>query len=203
MCHAPIFAVARHRINVDGKGIVTLVCFGGCPLRCKYCINGQYCFDKESWHDYTAEQLFEELQSDNLYFLATGGGVTFGGGEPLMQADFILRFRELCGNDWKINVETSLNVPTEKLKPLIGIVDNWIVDIKDMNPAIYKAYTGVDNRKVVEHLMLLAEGGKAPQTMVRVPLIKDYNAESDRTASVEKLQELGFAFFEKLEYVVN
>ena len=203
LIHAPIFATNRHRINIDGKGVVTLVCFGGCPLSCRYCINRAHCFDRSKWHDSTPEQLYEELRVDNLYFLATCGGVTFGGGEPLLQPDFIVRFREICGGEWKINLETSLNVPTEKISPLLDIVDNWIVDIKDMNPAIYKAYTGVDNSKVIKHLQLLVDSGKAPQTRVRIPLIKEYNTDSDRQASIRQLREMGFADFDEFEYVIK
>ncbi len=202
-CHAPIFAISRHRINVDGKGIVTLVCFGGCPLSCRYCINKALCFDKTQWRDYTPEQLYEKLRQDNLYFLATGGGVTFGGGEPLLCFDFILHFRELCGKDWKINLETSLNVPTDHLLPLLDVVDHWIIDIKDMNPTTYKAYTGKDNLKVLEHLRLLAGSGKTANSTVRVPLIKDFNTEASRQQSILQLQNLGFTRFDKLQYIIK
>ena len=202
-CHAPIFAISRHRINVDGRGIVTLVCFGGCPLSCRYCINKALCFDKSKWKDYTPELLYDSLRKDNLYFLATGGGITFGGGEPLLWPDFISHFRELCGTDWKINLETSLNVPTDHLLPLLDIVDQWIIDIKDMNPDIYKAYTGTDNHRVLENLRLLADRGKTAHAVVRVPLIKDFNTEADRLESILQLQNLGFTGFDKLEYIIK
>ena len=202
-CHAPIFAISRHRINVDGRGIVTLVCFGGCPLSCRYCINKTLCFDKTKWKDYTPEQLYDCVRPDNLYFLATGGGITFGGGEPLLWPDFILHFRELCGPEWKINLETSLNVPTNHLLPLLEVVDHWIIDIKDMKSDIYKAYTGIDNRKVLENLRLLADNGKTENAIVRVPLIKDFNTEADREQSILQLQNMGFTRFDKLEYVIK
>ena len=202
-CHAPIFAISRHRINVDGRGIVTLVCFGGCPLSCRYCINKALCFDSAKWKDYTPEQLYNTVRPDNLYFLATNGGITFGGGEPLLRSDFIRYFRELCGPEWKINLETSLNVPTDHLLPLLDVVDHWIIDIKDMNPEIYKAYTGIDNHRVLDNLRLLAEHDKASASVVRVPLIKDFNTEADREQSILQLQNLGFTQFDKLEYVIK
>ena len=202
-CKAPVFAVSPHRINIDGKGVVTLVCFGGCPLNCRYCINHAHCFDPKKWHEYSPEQLYERVKKDNLYFLATGGGITFGGGEPLLRAEFIRQFRTLCGKEWKLNVETSLNVPSENVESLLDVVDYWIVDVKDMNPDIYRAYTGAENSRVVRHLQLLAERGKAEETVVKVPLIKDYNTEADRKESMRQLRQLGFSRFDMLEYKVR
>ena len=140
MMKALIFGVARHRLTTDGEGVTTLVTFNGCPLRCKYCLN------KISWEEgrgryYTPEQLFEEVKIDQLYFLATHGGITFGGGEPLLQAAFIKAFRALCGPQWKIVVETSLQVPLSTIQTIDPVVDGYIVDIKDMNPDTYLAYT--------------------------------------------------------------
>ena len=89
----------------------------------------------------------------------------------------ILHFHTKCrdkGHDWKITIETSLNVPKVFVEVLEGIVDHWIVDIKDMNPEIYKAYTGEENRQVIENLQHLIYN-KARLT-VRVPL---FNTEAD------------------------
>ena len=88
---------------------------------------------------------------------ATGGGVVFGGGESLLHARFIAAFAELVPKDWKILAETCLNVPTDLLNAALPAVDTWIVDIKDMNPEIYRAYTGQDNAQVLKNLRTLAE----------------------------------------------
>lgn len=88
MTQAQIFAVSRHRLVIDGEGVTTLVTFNGCPLRCKYCLN-KTSWDAAKGRFYTPEELYEIVKIDQLYFLATKGGVTFGGGEPLLQVDFI------------------------------------------------------------------------------------------------------------------
>ncbi|MDD7605059.1 MAG: radical SAM protein, partial [Candidatus Limisoma sp.] len=90
--------------------------------------------------------------------------------EPLISCKEILHFRKICrdkGHDWEITIETSLNVPKVFVEVLEGIVDYWIVDIKDMNPEIYKSYTGEENRQVIENLQHLIYN-KARLT-VRVP----------------------------------
>ena len=76
-----IAAVGRHRLGIDGKGIRTLVVFSGCPLRCKYCIN-PYTWDATKGNLYTPQELLNRVSVDSVYFRATSGGITFGGGEP-------------------------------------------------------------------------------------------------------------------------
>ena len=89
MVKAPIIGIERHRIGRDGDGVTTLVAFHGCPLKCRYCLNPQ-CHDRNrQWKEITPQQLLETVAIDNLYFLATGGGITFGGGEPAMRSEFI------------------------------------------------------------------------------------------------------------------
>lgn len=196
---ARISAVARLRIGVDGEGVTTLVVFMLCPLRCRYCLNPQTLSLDSPYKEYTPQELYNELKVDDLYFLATGGGVTFGGGEPLLNASFINEFRSLCG-EWKINVETSLNVPLEMLEEVADAVDGFIIDIKDMNPEIYSAYTGKDNSQVIRNLEYLAGRGLSGKCVVRVPLIAGFNNEKDVESSVSILQSLGFENFDKFAY---
>ena len=156
MSSARIFGVSRHRLTTDGDGVTTLVTFNGCPLRCKYCLN-KTSWDLTKGRDYTPEALYEEVKIDQLYFLATHGGITFGGGEPLLQKDFIKEFRALCGPQWSLVAETSLQVPFETVQELNGVLDDYIVDIKDMNPEIYLAYTGKEIDLVLKNLALLQD----------------------------------------------
>ena len=90
----PILGVNRHRLLIDGEGVTTLVAFHGCPLHCKYCLNPQSLSDDFDFPLYSCEQLYERVKVDELYFLATRGGITFGGGEPCLRSEFINRFRE-------------------------------------------------------------------------------------------------------------
>ena len=137
-----IIGIARHRFSTDGDGVTTLVAFHGCPLRCRYCLNPQSLGDGGRFREYSLEELYAETCIDELYFIATNGGVTFGGGEPCLYADFIREFHKLCGASWRLNLETSLNVPSVNIETLLPVVNTMIIDIKDMNPEIYSSYTG-------------------------------------------------------------
>ena len=202
MITAKIFGIGRHRLTTDGEGVTTLVAFNGCPLRCKYCLN------KTSWEmtngrDYTPESLFEEVKIDQLYFLATHGGITFGGGEPLLQKDFIKEFRGLCGPQWQILAETSLQVPFETVQEMDAVLDGYIVDIKDMNPEIYLAYTGKEIDLALKNLEWILRHDDPKRVMVRVPHILDFNTNEDVTKSVERLKAMGVAIIDEFNYVIR
>lgn len=199
---ARIFAVSRHRLTTDGDGCTTLVTFNSCPLRCKYCLN-KVSWEEEKGRVYTPETLYNEVKIDQLYFLATRGGVTFGGGEPLLQAEFIKAFRALCGNQWKLLAETSLNVPAEKVQAADTVLDGYMVDIKDMNPGIYETYTGKNNARVVENLEWLLHHGDPDRIVVRVPHIPNYNTDPDVARSVEQLKAMGVVHFDEFNYIIR
>lgn len=196
----PILGINRHRLLIDGEGVTTLVAFHGCPLRCKYCLNPQSLSDDADFPLYSCEQLYDTVKVDELYFLATRGGITFGGGEPCLRSDFISRFRELCGKDWRITVETSLNVPRRHLETLLSVVDDYIVDIKDMNDTIYRNYTEKSNRQTLDNLQWLIEQEKAEQITVRIPLIPQYNTEEDTARSTDLLRAMGLSKFDVFTY---
>ena len=202
MTEAKIFGISRHRLTTDGEGVTTLVAFSGCPLRCKYCLN-KASWDMDKGRDYTPETLFEEVKIDQLYFLATHGGVTFGGGEPLLQVEFIKEFRGLCGNQWQIVAETSLNVPFENVQALDSILDGYIIDIKDMNPEIYKAYTGKDNALPISNLQWLLQSGDPNRVIVRVPHIPDFNTDEDVECSKKRLETMGVTSIDEFNYIIR
>ncbi|MFR1083169.1 MAG: radical SAM protein [Bacteroides cellulosilyticus] len=140
-------------------------------LHCKCCHEPSISIsDDFGFPLYSCEQLLvRRVKVDELYFLATRGGITFGGGEPCLRSEFISRFRELCGKEWRITVETSLNVPRKHLEILLPVVDGYIVDIKDTNDEIYQNYTGRSNHQVLGNLRWLIEHGKAEQITIACP----------------------------------
>ena len=200
---APFIAINRHRLTTDGEGVTTLVGFHGCPLHCEYCLNTQCLQADGVWCRLTPGELYSEVEIDDLYFVATGGGICFGGGEPLLRSDFIKAFAEIMNPEWKLTIETSLNVPLENVKAIASLVQMWYVDIKDMNPDIYKAYGCKENRLVVSNLQWLAANGYADKVIIRLPLIPEYNIDEDRQRSQHQLEEMGFTNFDKFNYIVR
>jgi pyruvate formate lyase activating enzyme len=200
MATASFIGIGRNRLATDGVGVTTLAAFWGCPLQCQYCLNPQSLTESSVTRIFTANELYDYVKIDELYFLATGGGITFGGGEPCLYADYIQEFRSLCGEEWNITIETSLNVPLEKVKMLHSTVNQYIVDIKDMNNAIYKRYTGKDNTLPIANLKWLVEQGKTDKIQVRVPLIPDFNTEKDNKRTISALKKMGIRNIEVFAY---
>lgn len=203
MTKAPFIGISRHRIGIDGNGVTTLAAFHGCPLRCRYCLNPHSLENEERCQLLSPEELYQRLAIDNLYFIATGGGVCFGGGEPLLRVEFIKEFRQLCGRDWKLTAETSLNVPPQNVEESATVIDDFIVDIKDTNPAIYHAYTGRDNAQVMDNLGRLIRLKGESQITVRIPLIPNHNTSADCDRSEQLIRQMGITQIDRFDYVVR
>lgn len=176
----PVMNISRHRMGTDSKGISTLVTLHGCPLQCAYCIN-DYCHDTDTEvHNMSGEELRKALEKDDIYFRMTRGGVTFGGGEPLLYAEEIEDFITWdMPEEWKVTIETSLNMEWDKIKPLVRVIDYWIIDIKDMNPEIYELYTSLRNDRVIANLKKLSAIVGKEKIKVRIPHIPRYNTDED------------------------
>ena len=123
--------------------------------------------------EYSPEQLRDlALASRSLF--DGGGGVTFGGGEPTLQAAELLRTLNLlrtCG----ISTAVESNASTEAYRSLVGDVDFLISDCKAVSPACHRALTGVDNDRILSNLRFAAE--HQPEFLLRIPLIPGYNLE--------------------------
>lgn len=200
----PLISINRLRMETDGEGVTTLIAAKGCPLRCRYCINSDVLSDKVPFRRVTVPELLDMVRIDDLYFQATGGGVVFGGGESLIHADFIKEFAEAMPEGWRLTVETSLNVPEETVRELIPYIDDYIIDVKDMNPEIYKAYTGKDNAPVVRNLNILVEAGLADRMKIRIPKIPNYNTAEDCRSTVDVLKKMAeFRQLDVFPYVIR
>lgn len=186
-----ILWINRHRMNIDGVGITSLVSLSGCPLSCAYCINNELLQRNDLIKTVSIEDLIDELLIDHSYFVYTNGGITFGGGEPLLQWKHLLQFASLCPKEWNLTIETSLNVPTYYLEPLIQKNFSFIIDIKTMDSEIYREYTGIDNHQVLTNLKLINQQIPSHRYAIKVPIIPGFADELSQHDSICKLKEFG------------
>lgn len=197
---APIMGIDRLRFGSDGKGITSLVTFYGCPLKCRFCLNPQCHRNITDSMYLQPEEVFNRIAVDELYYLASGGGVAFGGGEPLLYSNFIIDVLALGANKWNVTIETSLNIPFNQVNALLPYIKEMIVDIKDINPNIYKSYTQSENDIVLENLKYLAGNGYANIVLIRLPMIQGFNTIQDIENSRNFLTNLGYSNFDIFEY---
>ena len=183
---------------VDGEGIRYDIFFTGCPLRCVYCHN------PDTWaasgREYSAEEVFNKIKRFKPYF-KDKGGVTFSGGEPLMNARFINElYPMLKSSGIGYCIDTSGGVPLDgEVKKAIDNSDMVILDIKFYDEAKYRKYTGGD------FFLPSAVGGYCSEIGKRlwlrtvvVPGINDSEEDMEKYASFagrfrfEKYELLGF-----------
>lgn len=196
---APVNGIDRMRIDLDGEGVRSLILMDTCYLNCKYCINKRKINRFPLVHQINVMELGLALCKDVPYFCESNGGVTFGGGEPLLYGEFIHQFHVYVPKI-SINIETSLNVERKAIETLLDDVDEWIIDIKDMNSEIYYKYTDAYNDQVIENLTYLLAHVDPSRIRCRVPLIPEFNTEEDVEKSVMKLQSMGAVKIERFEY---
>ncbi len=143
---------------VDGPGIRTVIFLNGCKLRCKYCHN------PEMWNMNTLNSTIDELVTKILrnkpYFKRGSGGVTFSGGEPLLQMDFLLEIcKRLKAEGIHIALDTA-GVGLGKYDEILSLVDLVLFDIKHPNKEEYKKLTGMDISQSEKFIESLNRSGK-------------------------------------------
>lgn len=142
---------------------------------CRNCVDSCPALAHEATgQEMTTDQLLLEIQKDLPFYNQTGGGVTFSGGEPLCQPTALLALLKECGAlGIHRTVDTSCFAPSEILLGVAEHTDLFLVDLKLMDDAQHRHYTGVSNELILHNLRLLASGGR--QVRVRLPLIPGVN----------------------------
>jgi pyruvate formate lyase activating enzyme len=163
-------------IAVDGRTLIhdrdefcnqcrTMECVNAC-LHEALTIAGKY---------YTADDLMRVFRRDRQFW-GTRGGVTFSGGEPLLQRDFITGVLKKCKESYiHTCVETTACLPTDYFRQITEYIDWVFVDIKMMNPQGHRDLTGVDNAPILRNIELLARDDWNGAVIVRIPVIPNVN----------------------------
>lgn len=186
-CGACVRACPNKAISVNEGTLTTdLGLCDGCGICEDVCPSGarELCGRK-----YTVEQLMEHLRKDEIFF-RDGGGVTFSGGEPLMQPKFVIEALKACGHEgFHRTIDTcgfaDKNVIIETAKE----TDLFLYDLKHMDPIKHKEYTGVDNIIILENLVALSEFGS--KINIRLPFMPGLNSDDKNiTATGEFVSKL-------------
>lgn len=185
---------------VDGPGIRCVVFFNGCKLRCKYCHNPEMWVKQEL--NYTPHELVDKIKRFKPYFKKTGG-VTFSGGEPLIQIEFLIETCKLLKEE---NIHIALDtagVGIGKYEQLLQYIDLVILDIKHTDPIEYKKLTGND---ISESLKFIDIANKMNKTFwirqVVVPNLTDSNeylkSLKDTIKKIKNIEKIEFLPYHKL-----
>ena len=181
-----IFDIKKYAIH-DGPGIRTTIFFKGCSMGCQWCHNPESKhFGVETFavkdrvkkitknetvgYEITVDELMNTILKDKVFYDESDGGVTFSGGEPTVQTNFLLEILKECK---KSNIHTTVDTCGEaswnKFEEIIDYVDLFLYDLKIIDNVLHNKYTGVSNKRVHENLKSLIENGK--EIELRIPLI--------------------------------
>lgn len=198
-----IFNIQKFSIH-DGPGIRTTVFFKACPLRCKWCANPesqnakpQLMLDsntKEQKLDskyQTAKEVFDICMQDTDFYKESGGGVTFSGGEAMLQPDFALELLEMLKKEnIHVAIETTGFVNTDVFQKLAPKFDLLLFDFKHYDSDKHFEGTGVHNEKIIENLKWTID--QKINVLVRIPVIPGFNYSlEDAKGMADKLSEIG------------
>ena len=186
---------------VDGPGIRTVVFLSGCKLRCKYCHNPEMW--KMGKFNYTPRELASKILRNKNYFKRNSGGVTFSGGEPLLQSDFII---EVCKILKSENVHVALDtagVGNGNYEEILKYVDLVLLDIKHTNPSGYMELTGHSILDSLEFIKVLNKSGvKVWIRQVIVPGLMNNDRYLDSLVetlkSINNIEKIDFLPYHKL-----
>ena len=195
-----IFDIKRYAIN-DGPGIRTTVFLKGCPLNCWWCHNPEGInskiekFNKKDTVGYNlnVKDIINEILKDHIFYNESGGGVTFSGGEPLLQIDFLHSILIECKkNNLNTAIDTCGYSTIDNIDKIYDKVDLFLFDLKFINEKEHLKYTGKSNKIIIKNLIYLSNKGKKVQ--IRIPLIPNITDTSENLISIKQ-------FIDKLRYI--
>ncbi len=195
-----IFDIQKFSIH-DGDGIRTIV-LKGCVLRCRWCCNPEsqeYGIQtmtaagekKVVGRDVTVEEVMKTVGQDRPYYYRSGGGLTLSGGESLCQPEFARDLlRAAKENGINTAMESMACAEFKVIDKILPYLDHYLLDIKHMDPAKHKEFTGRSNELMLENAKKIAESGKC-RLSIRIPVIPTFNdTEEEIRAIAEYAKEL-------------
>lgn len=180
-----IFDIQRYSIH-DGDGIRTIVFLKGCVLRCRWCCNPEsqeYAVQtmtvqgepKIIGKDVTVDEVMKTVEKDRPYYYRSGGGLTLSGGESLCQPEFA---RDLLRAARERGINTAMEsmgcAKYEAIDGILAYLNQYLLDIKHMDPVKHKEFTGRSNELMLENAVRIADSKKT-RLSIRIPVIPTFN----------------------------
>jgi pyruvate formate lyase activating enzyme len=198
-----IFSIKRYSIH-DGPGVRVTIFMKGCPLRCRWCHNPEgilpepetvtsvnrigekeFCREEVAGQYYTVDEIIKILGRERVFMNHSKGGVTFSGGEPMLQSEFLLEALKACKHEgYHTTVDTSGYSSAENFKAVLPYTDLFLFDIKHLDDSRHIEATGVSNAMILGNYLLLLSDASA--VSLRIPVIPGFNDDSDH---LERLRQ--------------
>jgi len=191
VCSAKVISSEPPFITIDRES-----CTGCMKCAEECCTNARRVIGDE----YTPEELMEEIMKDKVFYDRSGGGVTFSGGEPFMQGDFLIEMLKLCRKKGlHTAVESCGSGNSEIIKEAAGYLGLIYFDLKHMDDEEHKRLTGASNQAILRNLKEIAKIN--PNIIVRTPVIPGLNDSVENiVATAEYAVSLGIEKYELLPY---
>lgn len=190
-----IFDIKRFTLH-DGPGIRTTVFFKGCPLRCIWCHNPEGIgFQSIEWvqerkfdgrtivereiigRTLEAQELFQAIKRDHIFYRESEGGVTFSGGEPLSQLPFLLELLQFARSAGIHScVDTSGYAPKQDFLSVAKNCDLLLIDLKHADEAKHFEGTGVSNKIIIDNIQTIKH--LSTPIWLRLPMVPNYNMDA-------------------------
>ena len=148
------------------KCVACMACVPVCPSRAR----------EASGHTFDADTLAETLIQDKRYYEKSGGGVTFSGGEPLMQMEFVRAVaKRLHAEGISVAMETSAYASPDVMAEAVRFVDHFMIDCKVVDENVHRKFTGISNRQILENIEFCSSLGAG--ILIRIPLAEGCNTD--------------------------
>lgn len=175
--------------TVDGPGIRMVLFLTGCPLRCIFCHNPEIARGTKG-QLYSPQAILDQYNRNRLFYQK--GGLTFSGGDPLAQGEFVYQCVQLLKeNKVHVTIDTALYCDQQWLEKLIPSVDLWMVSIKAIDAALHQELTGRDNTIILKNIINLNRA--KIKMLIRYVLIPGYtDTEQELCSLAEFIRKLPF-----------
>jgi pyruvate formate lyase activating enzyme len=201
-----IFSIKRYSIH-DGPGIRVTIFMKGCPLSCWWCHNPEgispekekvsisrkigdreFIREEGAGRNYSVNEIIEILDRERVFIEQSKGGVTFSGGEPMMQIEFLLEVLKACKlNGYHTAVDTSGYSARENYEKIIPFTDLFLIDIKHKDNMKHLEFTGVSNTGIFENLQMILENKK--DVIIRIPVIPGKTDDQNNLEAIRDIIE--------------